>query len=92
MNCFSVPCLCLRIPLHLWGLMSRISEMVVLHLPCRRGASPRPLGEVILPEANGWFDPEEGLVLTASQGEGLGCTTDLVWRRSQQRECCLSDW
>jgi hypothetical protein len=32
--------------------------------------------EVILPDANGQFDPEEGLVLLVSQGKGFRCTTE----------------
>jgi hypothetical protein len=35
-----------------------------------RVCSPRPPGKVILPGANGQFDPEEGPVSPASQGEG----------------------
>jgi hypothetical protein len=35
---------------------------VVFHLPCHQGASPGLLGEVILADAYGQFDPEEGLV------------------------------
>jgi hypothetical protein len=38
--------------------------------------SPGPPGEVILPGANGQFDPEQGLVLLVSQDEGLECTIE----------------
>jgi hypothetical protein len=48
-----------------WGIV----ETVTCHLPCRQGASPR------LSCANRQFDPEESLILPASQGEGLGRTT-----------------
>jgi hypothetical protein len=34
------------------------------------------LEEVILPGTNGYLDLEEGLVLLASLGEGLGCTME----------------
>jgi hypothetical protein len=68
-------CLCSRLP-HFWGLVPKISETVVFYLPCHWGASPGPLGEVILPGANGWFDLEERLVLLESWDEGLRLTTE----------------
>jgi hypothetical protein len=49
---------------------------VFVHLPCLQGVSPGPLGEVILPGANGQYDPKEGLILLESQSEGLRCTTE----------------
>jgi hypothetical protein len=64
---------------------------VFVHLPCLQGVSPGPLGEVILPGANGQYDPKEGLILLESQSEGLRCTTEPVRSRSQQGEHCLSD-
>jgi hypothetical protein len=50
--------------------------MVICHLPCCQGASPRLQGEVIPPGANRQFDLEEGLILLVSLGEGLRCTTE----------------
>jgi hypothetical protein len=48
----------------------------VFHLPCHQGMSPRLSGEVILPGANRQLDLEEGLVLLASQDEGLRHTIE----------------
>jgi hypothetical protein len=71
----SVPYVSVRGSCNISGDSSRVLETVVFHLPCCWSASPGPPGEVIPPGTNGRFDLEEGLVLLASQGEGLGCTT-----------------
>jgi hypothetical protein len=65
-----------EIPATFLGGLSGIVEMVICYLPCQWGASPRPLEEVSSPGANGQFNPEEGLVLLASQGEDLRCTME----------------
>jgi hypothetical protein len=55
---------------------SEIVKTVAFHLSCHQGASPRQLRELILPDTNGQLDPEEGLFLPVSQGEGLRPTTE----------------
>jgi hypothetical protein len=66
------------VPAIFLGGSSRIVEMVICQLPYHWGASPGPPGEVISPGANGYFDPEEGLIFLASQGEGLESQWNLV--------------
>jgi hypothetical protein len=66
----------LEIPATLIGGSSGIVERMSYHLPCHQGASPGQLGGDPL-GANGQLDPEKGLILQVSQGEGLGCTMEL---------------
>jgi hypothetical protein len=74
-NCLSVPYLSLRFPQRFLGECLRLQRLI-FHLPCCWGASPKPLGEMIPPGANGQFDLGEGLILLESGGEGLGCTME----------------
>jgi hypothetical protein len=64
------------------------------HLPCCRGAFLGPLGEVLPAGTNRQLDPDEGLVLPASWGEGLRCTTEPseVQEPARGGDQCLSDW
>jgi hypothetical protein len=59
--------------------------------PLLPGAFPGPLGEVILPGANGQLDPEEGLVLLVSLGEGLKCTMEPSEAQEPARGVLTSD-
>jgi hypothetical protein len=76
------------------GLIARTVETVICHLPCHWGASRGLPGEVIPPGANGQFDLEEGVILLATPGKGLPCTTEPSEVQEPERGGAhrLSDW
>jgi hypothetical protein len=51
--------------------------MVSYNLPCHQGAYLH-YWEELSPGAKGQLDPEEGFILPASQGKGLGCTKEPI--------------
>jgi hypothetical protein len=51
--------------------------MVNYNLPCHQGAYLH-YWEELSPGAKGQLDPEEGFILPASQGKGLGCTKEPI--------------
>jgi hypothetical protein len=60
----------------LGGWLLELQRLFFFHLPCCWIVFPGPLGEVILPGTNRQLDPEKGLVLLVSLGEGLGHTME----------------
>jgi hypothetical protein len=89
----SVSCLSLRfLPHFLWDHPRLRRWWLVTSLVAR--VHPPNCWEKSPPDANGQFDQEEGHVLPASQGEGLGCTTEPGEAQEPARGGghCLSDW